>query len=162
MRKLLLTPNQSGYVAEDGVEALSAALDGGPSRTRRDFVGAVARVNCTWNLPPTEYQYMKAFLRTATAQASTPFYIDLILDEPELLEYTAKFIPGTFRLTGVRGLTTSVSAQLEVRPRPVDEVYDEAILDNFESYGGDDGQATIYQLLSDLVNISLPEAMPGA
>ena len=159
MRKLALMPSQAGYSVGFGNEVLDVQLSGGPSRTRADFVGAVAMVNVNWTLPLDATRYLLAFFRTATKNASEPFLIDIILDEPLPTEYTAKFVPGTFQKLGVSGLTTSYGAQLEVRPNPVNEVSDEAIMDAFEIYGDDVGLAL--DALAYLVNVIAPESIPG-
>jgi hypothetical protein len=159
MRKLPITPLQAGYDATPGNEALSVALAGGPSRTRRDFIGAVAIVNAEWVLTPFEQQYMQAFFRTATTHATEPFLIDLVLDDFPLQEYQVKFVPGTFRITGVTGGSTSCAAQLEVVPLPDDAAYDNSVMDSYESYG-DDASST-YDLLAHFVNVDLPNDIPA-
>lgn len=159
MSKLLLTPSQSGYAVEDGAETLWAPLSGGPARFRRDFTGAAARVNANWNLPPDEFTYIRAFYRTATEMGSEPFDIDLIIDGFELLEYEARFIPGSMRITGANGTMTSVSAQMEVRPRPVDTESDEAIIMLYELYSAEG--ALLLETLEELVNVDMPTSFPG-
>lgn len=155
MYKLQLTPSQSDYAAQPGDEVLSAQLAGGKSRRRRDFIGAVATVNVGWNnLPGPAFDYIEAFRRTAVTQGVEWFLIDLILDESPITEYTVAFVPGSYRLVGVQGLTTSVAAQLEVQPKAVDSAYDLAIIQTYELYG-DEG-ANVYNLLAELVNVTLP------
>lgn len=157
MRKLLVTPSKSGYAVGVGNEARSVALDGGPSRTRRDFIGAVSLVDCSWNLPPDAFTYFQAFYRTATEMATEPFLIDLVLDEFSLLEYQSRFVPGSMRITGVSGMETSVAAQLETRPRPVNAVVDEGILMLYEAY--EMGGALLLETLVHLVNVDMPGAL---
>jgi hypothetical protein len=159
MRKLALVPTQSDYSAQYGQDALSTALAGGPSRTRLDFVGSVAVVNVTWTVPPNGYSYLQAFHRSATQNETEPFLIDLILDSAMLTEYQAKFVVTSFRLAGVEGLTYSVSAQLEITPLTPDEEADGAIMDVYEAYGEDGGDTLA--LLAQLVNVTMPDSIPG-
>lgn len=142
MRKLALIPSQAGYSVGQGSGTLTAALAGGPSRTRLDFVGSVSQVTCTWNLPPISFAYLEAFWRTASKEGSEPFLIDIVLDEWYPSEYQAKFIAGSFRIDGVSGMETTVSADLEVRPNIPDEDFDEALMDVFEEYG-EEGLSTL-------------------
>lgn len=158
MRKLAVIPSQSGYAAELGDETLRAQLEGGPSRTRRGFIGAVAAVNATWNLPQSGYNYLMAFYRTGTAKGSEPFLVDLILDTANVLEYQAKFISPP-RLAGVRGLTHNITAQLEVKPLAVDADSDNSIMDTYEAYGDEGGN--VLMALAKLVNVTAPNALPG-
>lgn len=160
MRKLQVLPSQSGYSAELAENTRRAQLEGGPSRTRLDFVGGVATVSASWNLPMAGFTYLQAFYRTATQQASEEFLVDLILDEAPLREYTAKFIPGSWRITNVRGGTTTVAAALEVKPLPVDEATDEAVMDAYEVYGED--VTSVFDALERLVNFTAPAAIPGS
>lgn len=159
MRKLLVPPSQAGYGAQFGEESLYVALSGGPGAFRRDFVGAVARVSVSWSVPPQEAQYLLAFYRYASAHASEPFLIDLALDSPDLLEYTAKIIPGSFALTGYRGNERTYTAELEVKPQTEDAALDISILDTYEAFGGESGVALAYSELEALVNENLAGAL---
>lgn len=160
MRKLLVTPEQANYGVEFGNEVLSAQLSGGASRTRRDFIGAVATVTVSWTIGINDARYLQAFYRTATANASLPFLIDLVLDNPDLSEYQAKFVPGTFKLNGVSGLTTSYSANLEVKPHVPDVDDDNLLMDAYEAFG-DESVFDFFDLLADFVNVQFPAAFPG-
>lgn len=153
MRKLLLAPSQAGYSATDGAAALEAALSGGMPRSRLDFLGAIARVEAQWSVGPADFQYLRAFFRTGSGQTSEPFLIDLVLDDFELTEYTAKFVPGSLRITKVVGQTTSCSAQLHVQPQPIDEDLDNAILDSYEIYGS--GGSDFYAQLAQFANFDI-------
>jgi hypothetical protein len=159
MRKLVLTPSEAGYSATPGSDVLSVQLSGGPSRTRLDFVGSVATVNVSWNIPVDAFNYLQAFYRTGAQQGGEPFLIDLILDGAALVEYEAKFIPESYQVVGVQGLTTMVTAQLEVKPAAVDAAYDEALMDAYEAYG--DQVGTALDALAYLVNVVAPATIPG-
>lgn len=152
--KLTLPPSQAGYGVEYGQASLYVELSGGPGASRRDFLGNVVRVSVSWSLPPEEANYLLAFRRTITNYESEPFLIDLCIDEAELKEYQAKFIPGSFRLVGYRGNERSYAAELEVEPVMVDPDYDAAVVMMYEIYG--DGGTEILNLLEELVNEDLP------
>jgi hypothetical protein len=157
MRKLLVAPSKSGYAATPGNELLSVQLSGGPSWVRRDFIGAVAMIDATWNLPPEGANYLQAFYRTELQRGALPFLIDLILDDFDLAEYQARFVPGSFRIGSVQGLKTSFSAQLEVKPRAADAVADESLMEVFEAFDVEGGYAL--GLLEELVNVDLHTAI---
>lgn len=157
MRKLLVAPSQAGYAAQPGNTVVSIALPGGKSRNRRDFIGAVAQVSAVWNLPPLEYDYLAAFYRSVTEESLLTFEIDLILDSWKPQTYQARFVPGTFALTGTSGMKTTASAQLEVIPLPVDRELDLALVDLFELYGYD--AADVLNELDLLVNVRIPGAV---
>lgn len=108
-------PEQSSYEVESGESSISVALDGGLSRIRRDHVGAASLIKCQWILQPGEYQYWKAFYNTQLEFGSLPFLIDLLLDQPFLEQYVARFIPGTIS-TEWRGLTAIQQARIEAVP----------------------------------------------
>ncbi len=128
MDKLVLPPEQSGYSAAPGVEAVYTELDGGLGRYRQDILGAAARVTASWLLNPTDYRYMVAFYHSKRGGA-LPFLIDLVLDSNALTEYTAHFVPGTWKVTGVEGQSYRVAADLEVTPTiAVDYTAEQAIV----------------------------------
>lgn len=127
MAKLLFRPTRDGYSAQRGQEVLAVQLDGGASRFRRDILNAPFRVTTSWQCNPEQYNYLNAFYRTATEHGSSPFEIDLFLDNADYVEYTAKFIPASFKLDSQSGLTYYVSAELEVeKPFDPDEATDDA------------------------------------
>lgn len=151
--KLFLPPAQAGYTVDPQADTLQASLGSGPSRFRRDMIGAVSRVSVQWRLGRTEHEYLEAFLRSEVP-GSLPFLIDLILDGPDLAEYTARLMPGSKRLSSVQGLLRAVDAVLEVRPRPTDTELDLALVALFSLYG-EDGDALL-DLLAELVNVDMP------
>ena len=157
---LKVTPDQAGYSVTDGEEVLAVKLDGGLSRYRRDVVGAASTVRVQWSVGPTEYTYLRAFYRTTTSQGTESFLVDLILDSATLTQHTAYFVPGSMRLTRVRGNTYTVQAQMEVKPLAPDSEYDEALVMIYEEYGSLRGE-----FLSDIkafVNDYLPSSGLGS
>lgn len=152
--KLALVPSQAGYSVDYGQASLYVELSGGPGASRRDFLGNVARVSVSWSLPTSEANYLLSFRRSATNYESEPFLIDLCIDEAEIKEYEAKFIPGSFRLIGYRGNERSYAAELEVKPSMGDVDYDAALVMMYDNYGENGGE--ILNLLEELVNEDLP------
>lgn len=116
LSKFIIPPDQAGYSVKDGNEVIATKLAGGASRYRRDIIGATSTVNVAWTIGPDEYRYIRAFYNAIAKKGAVPFSIDLILDRSELTEHKAYFIPGSMSMDGQKGLTYSISAQLEVYP----------------------------------------------
>lgn len=156
LSKLTLLPDNSAYTVQDGKEIVSVQLDGGASRRRRDVLGAASRVSCKWICDELEYKYLRAFYKTRIASGADSFLIDLILDEPSLVECRAAFVPNSMVLQDQKGLTYFVSAELEVIPNVADTVYDESLVTIFENY--QQGSYVFLNTFEMLVNVQLPEA----
>lgn len=151
--KFKYLPEQTSYVYTNASNILSVKLDGGFSKSRVDFVGAPAIIDCEWIFDLAEYQYFRAFFNLSINKGTTPFNIDLILDQPFHQEFIAKFVADSISTTDIFGLSLRVIAQLEVLP--VDNTFiDEIVL----SYEGNAGAAL--DELEKLVNIDwfLPDA----
>lgn len=158
MRKLYLPPDQAGYSAKPGLEVLSAQLDGGAPRYRRDVIGATARVTLQWTLVASALQYLQAFYRTGVSRGADWFLIDLILDGAAMAEYQAHFVPGSFEIKSRQGRGFVVGAELDVVPCAADEAFDEAIIGLFEAGGyGRAGMPDLLEQLGELVNENLPD-----
>jgi len=155
---LLLKPSRESYAADAGNNVVSIELSGGPSRMRLDMVGAPYRVNAQWVCDAFRYDYLQAFYRSSIQYGSLPFTLDLRLDYTETLAYTARVVPGTWRLGSLNGELSLISAQLEVLPNP-DSSHDEVIIELFTAMG----PLAPYALnqLEELVNEDLPAAIPG-
>lgn len=125
---LLLPPDQSNYAAPEGHTTVSTILDGGASRFRADQLGGAFLVTVQWTLDLTNFNYLKAFYRTAVNYGSLPFNIDLLLDSGAMQTYVAHFVPDTFGLTSQSGQTFVVGAILEIIPDPSYAVGDAAII----------------------------------
>jgi hypothetical protein len=134
MSKFLIPPNVDGYGHQQNAESLSAELDGGAPKVRRDIIGAAFLLDLSWVLDREGYTYARAFYRTATDHGSLPFTIDLIIEEDGLVEYEARFVPGSWKLSGQRGLSYSVTAQVWVSPpiNPDEATDDAAIISAYE------------------------------
>lgn len=157
MLKLALLPDRSSYTVKDGIEVISVQLDGGASRKRRDILGSTSRVTCKWVCNSASYKYLRAFYRTGTVSGSESFKIDLILDEAELEEFTASFVPGSMILQEQSGDYYSVVAELEVTPNVADSEYDNSYIALFESYGTQ--MSGLIDTLERVVNVELPGAL---
>jgi len=149
MEKLNLLPEQSSYVYGNDGSIISTTLDGGYSRSRVDQFKSTSIINCTWRLYDYHYQYFRAFWTVITEKGVYPFLIDLILDQPYLEEYEAKFVPGTLNMSNPEGLTYEISADLEVIPVRDDE-YSQSLIDAYTA----DGYGYL-NLLEKLVNVDL-------
>lgn len=161
LSKFVLPPDNSSYSAADGKETVATQLDGGAARYRRDILGATSTVNCSWILDPDEYKYLRSFYRALTLKGSKPFLINLILDEPTLTEHKAYFIPGSVQLTGQKGLTYWVTAQLEVYPAEIDYEAEAAFAALFGEYGATwQTDFPIFENGFDVeINLNLPEIL---
>lgn len=159
LSKFVLPPDNSSYSAADGKETVATQLDGGAARYRRDILGATSTVNCSWILGPDEYKYLRSFYRALTLKGSKPFLIDLILDEPTLTEHKAYFIPGSVQLTGQKGLTYWVTAQLEVYPAEIDYDAEAAFAALYGEYGA--SWQTAFPAFEDQFNVLINVDIPG-
>ena len=158
LSKFVLPPDNSSYSVADGKEVVATQLDGGAARYRRDILGATSTVNAAWILGTNDYKYMRSFYRALTLKGAKPFLIDLILDEPTLTEHKAYFVPGSFQLTGQKGLTYWVSAQLEVYPAEINYDYEAAFAALYGEFG-ENWQAefvVIENQLNQIINFEIP------
>lgn len=162
MRSLVLAPDQATYDVTDGTEVVSVQLDGGASRFRADILNATSIVTVEWSIGPTQYQYLRAFYKTATQNGSEPFEIDLFLDQPILTTHTAYFVAGSMKLASQSGLTFVVTASLEVYPLPQDDDYNNSIMDLYEIYGDSTGASDVINQLELFINFQLPSIWPGS
>ena len=157
MRKLLLRPNSSSYTVEPGNEVVATDVAGGPSRSRRDFIGMPTKVNVAWWLDEDSFMYLNAFFNTVLQKGSLPFLMDLLIDKPYLTEHTCKFSPGSFKpVASTTAFTFTATCVLEVQPLPVNETFDLEVIDTYETTGGRyDGLSVIARI----ANIYMPDAL---
>jgi hypothetical protein len=161
LTKLVIPPNQSGYTVTDGKETLAANLDGGAGRYRRDILNANSLVSVQWTLNQSEYRYIRAFYNGTTVSGSEPFLIDLILDQAELTEHEAYFVPDSMTLTQVVATQSyMVSAQLEVKPDTQDIDGDAALVMLYNEYGSFEAADEVLNQLEILTNVDLPGSLP--
>lgn len=155
LSKFIIPPDSSAYSVADGNEVVSVQLDGGLSRRRRDIIGASSKVDVSWILTQDGYAYLRSFFRGITGKGALPFLIDLILDDYELTEHTANFVKDSLKLTGQKGHTYWMSAQLEVIPN---EDTDQGSFAELYSTMGESWFRSLDKL-NTIVNVSLAESM---
>lgn len=114
--ELTLPPDNSSYSVTDGIEVISAKLDGGASRRRRDIIGATSRVSVTWICDREDYEYLRMFYKAVAMGGANPFTIGLVLDNPSITKHKAYFVEGSMVLQQQKGLAYYVSAELEAYP----------------------------------------------
>ncbi len=156
LTKLVIPPNQASYATKDGKEVISAKLDGGASRFRRDILEAASSINVVWSVGPDEYQYLRAFYKSVTVRGSLPFLIDLYMDLPTLTEHEAYFVPKSFALTGQRGKEFTVSAQLEAIPLEADDDLNIGLVALYNAYGSFAAAEAVLDRLAIFANEDLP------
>jgi hypothetical protein len=133
MRHLVLSPDADSYKQSDGTEVTAIELEGGPSRYRRDMIGAPRMLDAQWTLTSWDYQYFRAFWNTAILRGVDSFTCDLLGDDGcGPVTHECKVVPGSMRVPSQVGLQYVVAAQLEVTPLPVDEVADAAVIAAYE------------------------------
>lgn len=115
---LALPPDQDSYALVLGTTTLSIQLDGGASRYRADQLGASHSLTVQWTLSYKNYTYLMAFYRKSITFGADPFTIALIADSGDLSTYTVHIVPGSFGLSGQKGLSYIVVATLEINPDP--------------------------------------------
>jgi len=151
--KFVLAPTQASYGVRDGQTTLSVKLDGGASRYRRDVLNATRAVSCEWVLSAEDFLYFRTFYNTETVSGSGSFLIDLIIDDADLTEHEAHFVPNTVQMSVLSGTTYSVRADLEAKPITRDALYDAAIVDVYDAYGGTVAARAVLNQFEQLVNV---------
>jgi hypothetical protein len=145
MYKLNISPDSTGYSVLDGNTNVFTQLDGGDPRVRADQLGAAGTVAVQWTLGPADYKVLRAFYRTGAKNGSEPFQVDLVgIDDDQVRTYTARFVPGTFKLASQSGLTYIQTASLWVVPLSA-------------SSGGISGAGTAQDTTDDIRLIFPPE-----
>lgn len=161
LNKLSLKPDNSAYSVVDGKSVIATQLDGGAMRYRRNIVGATSKVSCTWIIGPQDYKYLRAFYRSIVANGALPFMVDLLLDEPALVEHKAYFVPDTMTLNSQKGLQYNVSATLEVFPNEYDSEADSIFAVMYGEFGPN--YESIFPPLEsefdELINVSIPDIL---
>lgn len=117
-RKLNLHPQKSGYAVNFGSEIISTNENGPVGVYRRSYLNAARRVPVKWLTEAAGYNYLQSAYRNFVMSGGEPFLIDLLMDEQDLTEHRACFVPGSFGLSEQRGDAYTVSAILEVESAP--------------------------------------------
>jgi len=151
MPTLALPPDYSSYTVTDGVETISVKLKGGASRYRKDILNSTSTVDCQWTLTAGQYEYWRAFYRTATVSGSIPFLCPLTLDRSGVKNFKCYFVPSSISVSDMEGdVIFIIQAQLEVVPIPADPLADAAII----AFNGN--LQTQEDLLNTITNYLLP------
>lgn len=116
MKKLILLPNEDAYQLNFGNGNISTGEETGSLRVRRYLRGTPHLVAITWTAVGLEFDYLRAFWRTATKFGVKPFLIDLPVRRQKPIEHVAMFVPGSFAFEGQTGVSYSVSAKAYVVP----------------------------------------------
>lgn len=153
MNKLILRPDRSGYSASIGGDVLSVRLAGGFGRYRRDFCKSTSTISCTWRLTSSRYKYFRSFYTSKINKGASPFLIDLILDDPEPLEYTAYIVPDTLQVTNPEFNIYEVSCELEVQP--IDDYDTGDFASIFEEFGD------TWRVFLDIINTETNQTLPS-
>jgi hypothetical protein len=114
VNKIQLIPDSAGYSAGEASGVDGSGVAGPALLMRRSYINNAALVDVQWTLNPSEYTYLYKAYRSSEIGGNPPFLIDMILDNPLLMEYIAKFVAGSFRLASHTGSTFTVTAKLYV------------------------------------------------
>lgn len=160
LKELIIPPDQDGYSVEKSAESvIRIQLDGGAGRYRQDLFGVSDLVSCQWVLDGNQYNYLQSFYRFHSS-GSMPFMANLIVGHAELKSYECRFMPNSFKLTGVKGLAYFCSATLECTPiEDIDTGLDSDIVFLAEMLGEDYVNifARLECKLHYIVNVTMPE-----
>ena len=156
--KMIIPPDQNSYSFNDGIEVLSASLDGGASRFRKDILNANLKLNVQWTLDRTGYNFIRVFYKTMLQSGSLPFLMDLYVDDPfTLSEHECHFMPGTIGLKSQAGESFIVGATIEVKP--IDQSQTNIDVASLYALFGD--QYNFYNDAFDtLINVTIPADLP--
>lgn len=159
LRELTIPPDQDGYSVEKSAESvIRIQLDGGAGRYRQDLFGVSDLVSCQWILDGDQYNYLQSFYRSHSSGAM-PFMANLIVEHAELKPYECRFMPNSFKLTGVKGLAYFCSATLECTPiEDINTELDADIVYLADMFGPDYAAhfTQVETLLHKIVNINIP------
>jgi hypothetical protein len=152
MPLMALAPDYASYTTTDGVETMAIKLKGGASRYRKDVLNSTTTVDCQCTLTAGQYEYWRAFYRTATVSGSIPFNCPLTLDRADVQTFKCYFVPNSTNVSNMDGNAIFVvQAQLEVVPIPANPASDAAII----SFNGN--LQPMEDLLNTITNILIPQ-----
>lgn len=154
MNRLVLKPTAAGYSAQIGLSVLMQQLEGGAPRFERNILGVSHTVSVAWTTDAGGYQYLLAFYRVWERNPSQPFLMGLIIEDHQMQDYECQFLPNSLLLSSKTGGVFNVSAQITAKALAADEIFDQAIVDAWDSGANDwTGQ------LDQLTNSDLPDAL---
>jgi hypothetical protein len=160
LNALVLIPATANYAAQQDAATISTQVKGGLPRVRLDVVGGASTVNVAWQCDYNDFNYLQAFYRSQDKgmfYGSNVFTCQLIVDNSDLVAYTCKLVPGTWKAPATQqGMTYTVTAQFYVTPLAVNAVADDSLIDTFTTYGSSDLASSVYNELSQFSNYDLP------
>lgn len=154
MNRLVLKPTAAGYSAQIGLSVLMQQLEGGAPRFERNILGMSHTVSVAWTTDAAGYQYLLAFYRVWERNPSEPFLMSLIIEDHQMQDYECQFLPNSLALGSKTGGVFNVSAQITAKALAADEVFDQSIVDAWES-----GAFGSLNQLEQLTNADLPDAL---
>ena len=160
MRKLLILPDSESYSFTDPEETVMIQLDGGAPRTRADVLNGSYTLQAQWTLDQANYDYFRSFYKVVLFQDAGNFLCDLITDDPNPVEHSCIFVPGSLTLVSQVGHKYVVSAKMMVMQIPPNIADLLAKLAIIEAYGGVENAQVALNLLDELANQRLPRIQP--
>lgn len=115
----IIPPSQQGYEVQKPTGFVQSELQGGPARSQMDSIGTPYIVQATWECTKQQYVTISGFLRDRLQYGTRIFRIPLVIDVPTLIPYQARLLRSAEKLSSIRGLLYTVTAQLEVLPNPI-------------------------------------------
>ena len=125
MDRLKIAPDKDGYGWNEPEGIVFTDTAGGFPKTRLDTPNAPYLIDLQWTVNENGANFLLAFHRRNKLRS---FVIPLIVESVEPSDYTARFVPKSFRYDGCTGLTHFFSAQVYALPVPVASCPDELIL----------------------------------
>lgn len=115
----VIPPSQQGYEVQKPTGFVQSELEGGPARSRMDSIGMPYIVQATWECTKKQYVTISGFLRDRLQNGTRIFRLPLVIDVPTLIPYQCRLLSKAEKLSSIRGLLYTVTAQLEVLPNPI-------------------------------------------
>ena len=154
MYRLGVCPLQSGYSVRRGNGVITSQPQRGPSRRRVGFKNMPHMANVSWNLNPTQFEYLVAFWEWHSLYPNNKFIVPLAIDARDSQEYECLFDFESGFSSNVEGRFTSVSLVLEVGAQHRDALLDQRIVEL-----GGAGLIDLYKNIEKIPNVWLPNAV---
>lgn len=163
MAKFMYKPSYGYYVnLPTGIQ--HTEFEGGAGRYRGGFVNQNRVAVLQYDIPTSATGYVGAFIRNAGLPGNNKITLDVRLDDGGLLEEREGFIrPNTVKIYEISFGLSRLEWEVEIIPRDTDYDFDSTIVTLWEEYGGNVYELTeVINLLSELVNVQLPDALGAA
>ena len=112
-------PDQEGYNYNPGKTYVEVQLEGGQPRIRKDVLGMVHIVQCTFSCNPLQYTRLMGFFRERIQSHTKIFVMNLLIDTPAILPYRCQITGDPPSLKQNYGQLHVVRATLAVLPNPI-------------------------------------------